>query len=58
MSQQRPMPTVFYANVRKQAVFEAYGPQPQILLNSEPGIVVLAGLEAGQTKVRMVSVDQ
>ena len=71
MAQQLANPTVFYANVSEQAVFGAHGPQPQVLLDGEPGKVVLTGLEAGQIipahpesmvvyqmKVRRVSVDQ
>jgi quercetin dioxygenase-like cupin family protein len=48
MSQGQAKPTVYFANVREQAVFGADGPQPQFLLDSARGSVVLAGLEAGQ----------
>ena len=48
MTQQRVMPTIFYADTEAQAVFGQAGPQPQFLLDSEHFKVVLVGLEAGQ----------
>ena len=48
MTQQRRLPTVFYADTEAQAVFGERCPQPQFLLDSEHFKVILVGLEAGQ----------
>lgn len=42
------IPTLFYADVRSQAIFDAGGPRPQFLVDSQKLKSVIAGLEAGQ----------
>ncbi len=48
MTQQKAMPTIFYADTKAQAVFGKTGPQPRFLLDSEPFQALVVGLEAGQ----------
>lgn len=48
MIEQRHLPTLFYSDTQKQAVFTASGPHPRFLLDSEHFTVTLVGLEANQ----------
>lgn len=42
------IPALFYPDVRSQAIFDADGPRPQLLVDSLKLKAVIAGLEAGQ----------
>ncbi|MCO6453413.1 MAG: cupin domain-containing protein [Caldilineales bacterium] len=48
MSSPVAMPTLVFPAVADQAVFDATGPRPQFLVDSEKLTVVVAGLEPGQ----------